>query len=77
MYEKGGTLKGFFFVFFYLIDDLCTTLIHQLKLYLRKAKPTGIKLGSGTYGKVIELTSAGELVAGKVLKTSFTIYTIK
>ena len=35
-----------------------------------KAKPTGIVLGSGTYGRVIELLSAGEIVAGKVFKTS-------
>ena len=33
-----------------------------------KAKPTGIELGSGTYGRVIELLSAGEIVAGKVFK---------
>ena len=32
--------------------------------------PTGIELGSGTYGTVIELTSAGETVAGKVFKVS-------
>ena len=35
-----------------------------------KAKPTGVKLGSGTFGTVIELTSAGKTVAGKVFKTS-------
>jgi len=35
-----------------------------------KATPTGIELGSGTYGRVIELLSAGEIVAGKVFKTS-------
>ena len=34
-----------------------------------KAKPTGIELGNGTYGRVIELLSAGEIVAGKVFKT--------
>ena len=39
-----------------------------------KAKPTGIELGSGTYGRVIELLSAGEIVAGKVFKTSLTIH---
>ena len=38
--------------------------------YIRKAKPTGIELGSGTYGTVVELTSAGEIVAGKVFKVS-------
>ena len=30
-------------------------------------------MGSGTYGTVIELTSAGEILAGKVFKTSSTI----
>ena len=39
-----------------------------------KAKPTGIVLGSGTYGRVIELLSAGEIVAGKVFRTSLTIH---
>ena len=53
----------------FLTADL---LVCQLKPYTRKAKPTGTKLGSGTYGKVIELTSAGEIVAGKVFKTSLT-----
>ena len=38
-----------------------------------KGKPTGRELGSGTYGTVIELISAGEIVAGKVFKTSSTI----
>ena len=41
----------------------------QLKPYTRKARPTGTVLGSGTYGQVIELTSARETVAGKVFKT--------
>ena len=45
----------------------------QLKPYTRKARPTGTVLGSGTYGSVIELTSAGETVAGKVFRTSSTI----
>ena len=35
-----------------------------------RAKPTGKELGSGTYGQVIELLSAGEIVAGKVFKTA-------
>jgi len=39
-----------------------------------KAKATGIELGSGTYGRVIELSSAGEIVAGKVFKTSSHIH---
>ena len=39
-----------------------------------KAKPTGKELGSGTYGRVIELLSAGEIVAGKVFKTSSNVH---
>ena len=39
-----------------------------------KAKPTGIVLGSGTNGRVIELLSAGEIVAGKVFRTSLSIH---
>ena len=50
------------------------TAYHQLRLaYTTKAKPTGKQLGSGTYGTVIELISGGEIVAGKVFKTSLTI----
>ena len=43
-----------------------------LKSYTRKAIPTGKVLGSGTYGTVIEVTSAREVVAGKVYKMSST-----
>ena len=42
----------------------------QLKPYTRKAKPTGIVLGRGTYGKVIEVMSAGEILAGKIFNVS-------
>ena len=49
--------------------ELRKTLEIQLKNYIRKAKATKMVLGSGTYGSVIELTSAGETVAGKVFKT--------
>ena len=45
----------------------------QLKPYTRKAKPTGTVLGSGTYGSVIEMISAGEIVAGKIFKMSSTV----
>ena len=41
--------------------------------HYRKATPTGKVLGSGTYGSVIELTSAGETVAGKVFKMSSSV----
>ena len=37
-------------------------------MYIRKATPTGVVLGSGTYGSVIELASAGEILAGKSFK---------
>jgi len=39
-----------------------------------KPKPTGKELGRGTYGRVIELISAGEIVAGKVFKTSSNVH---
>ena len=42
----------------------------QLKKYIKKAKPTGTVLGNGAYGSVIELSSAGETVAGKLFKVS-------
>ena len=45
----------------------------QLKPYIRKATPTGKVLGSGTYGSVIELTSARETVAGKVFRMSSSV----
>ena len=48
-------------------------LVRQLKPYTRKATPTGAVLGSGAYGSVIELTSAGETVAGKVFRMSSTV----
>ena len=44
--------------------------MEQLKPYTSRAKPTGTVLGSGTYGKVIELISARESVAGKIFKYS-------
>ena len=52
--------------------DLRKALVAQLKPYTRKATPTGKVLGNGTYGSVIELTSARETVAGKVLRMSST-----
>ena len=45
----------------------------QLKPYTRKATPTGKVLGCGTYGSVIELTSAKETVAGKVFRMSSSV----
>ena len=53
--------------------DLRRALVAQLKPYTRKAKPTETVLGSGTYGSVIELRSAGEIVAGKIFKISSTV----
>ena len=47
--------------------------MRRLKPCLRKAKPTGTVLGSGTYGSVIELISAKETVAGKVFRMSSTV----
>ena len=53
--------------------DKHRSLFTQLKPYTRRAKPTGTVLGSGTYGSVIELTSAGETLAGKIFRVSATI----
>ena len=50
--------------------DLHNVPTTPLRRYVRKATPTGRELGSGTYGSVIELVSAGEVVAGKVFKNS-------
>ena len=53
--------------------NLRRVLVDQLKPYTRKATPTGKELGIGTYGSVIELTSARETVAGKVFRMSSTV----
>ena len=53
--------------------DLGRALVAPLKCYTRKATPTGKVLGSGTYGSVIELTSARETVAGKVFRMSSSV----
>ena len=53
--------------------DLHRALQRQLKPYIRKVTPTGAVLGNGIYGSVIELTSAGETVAGKVFRMSSTV----
>ena len=42
----------------------------RLKPYTINARPTGVELGSGTYGSVIELIHCGEKVAGKKFKIS-------
>ena len=52
--------------------DLNKALVTQLKPYIRRAKPTGTVLGSGTYGSVIELISAGETLAGKIFRMTST-----
>ena len=44
----------------------------KLRKYIKKATPTGIVLGKGTYGSVKELESNGERVAGKVFNLSST-----
>ena len=50
------------------LDDLRRALVNRLKPYIRNARPTGVELGSGTYGSVIELLHCGEIVAGKKFK---------
>ena len=47
--------------------------VAQIKPYIKTVKQTGQVLGSGTYGKVIELlTSGGVIVAGKIFRLSAT-----
>ena len=48
--------------------ELPSILEPQLRRYMRKSFATKRVLGTGTYGSVIELTSSGEVVAGKVFK---------
>ena len=62
----------FYTCIFSLPANLHKTLVSVLKPYTRKAKLTGTVLGSGTYGSVIELKSAGEIVAGKIFRVSST-----
>ena len=64
----GETVKEIDSVMFIPTAELRKALVCELKHCTRKAKPTGTELGSGTYGTVIELTLAGEIVAGKVFK---------
>ncbi|CAI8002378.1 hypothetical protein GBAR_LOCUS3380 [Geodia barretti] len=54
----------------YLIEegDMRSALMLSLKAYTINARPTGVELGSGTYGSVIELIHCGEKVAGKKFK---------
>ena len=48
--------------------ELRRVLVDPLQRYIRRARPTGRELRSGTYGSVIELESAGEVVTGKVFR---------
>ena len=47
-----------------------SALMLRLKAYTINARPTGVELGSGTYGSIIELIHCGEKVAGKKFKIS-------
>ena len=49
-------------------DSVRAQLQDDLKVHIRHPKPTGVKLGRGMYGSVIELILDGETVAGKVFK---------
>ena len=74
-YLSSGDLSEYDCNMYYIVHDCSIStyivdqrraLVTQLKPYTRKAKQTGTILGSGTYGKVIELKSAGEILAGKI-----------
>ena len=49
---------------FLLIPTAAWTAL--MKRYEVKAKPTGKLLGRGKYGRVIQPSSAGKIVAGKI-----------
>ena len=53
--------------------DLRRTLVTCLKNCTKKATPTGVEIGSGTYGSVIELKVGRKLLAGKVFRMSSTV----
>ena len=40
----------------------------ELNTYIKRVTPTGVELGRGTFGSVIELSSDGEILAGKSFK---------
>ena len=67
--EDEGSSERDRFIHLFPTAELRKALGCELKHYTRTVKPTGTELGSGTYGTVIELTLAGEIVAGKVFKT--------
>lgn len=56
--------------FIFIPGDLRRALTTRLKPYTINARPTGVELGSGTYGSVIELIHCHEKVAGKRFKIS-------
>ena len=49
-----------------LIADFRRALVLELECHTVRANPTGRELGSGTYGRVIELKSGSKILAGKV-----------
>ena len=52
--------------FFILTANLRRALVLELECHTVKARQTGRELGSGTYGRVIELKSGSKILAGKV-----------
>ena len=57
--------------YYHLIaDSVRKQLQEDLKVHTKHPTPTGVKLGRGMYGSVIELVLDGERVAGKVFKSS-------
>ena len=54
--------------------NLRSTLLKQLRPKTKQAIPTGVVLGSGAYGSVIELKCDGKIVAGKIFRTMSTAH---
>ena len=54
--------------------DLRKTLKNQLKHCTKEATPTGVEIGKGTYGSVIELMVGRKSLAGKVFRMSSTVH---
>lgn len=57
-----------------ILGNLRSSLLKQLRPKTKQVIPTGIVLGSGAYGSVIELTCEGEIIAGKIFRTMSTAH---
>ena len=51
------------------------TLWRELEMHIKHPERTGIELGSGMYGSVVEMVLDGERVAGKVFEANTSVMT--